>query len=133
MSKLAEIAEVNSVSRISEGASIVGDITSSNDIRIDGRVKGKITSEGRIVIGEHAVVEGTLMCANLDLWGKVEGEIFVKELLSLKASASVKGNLSMRKFHVEIGAVLDGVCKMIDAESLDARIDSAVSETAQVE
>lgn len=133
MSKLAEIAEVNSVSRISEGASIVGDITSSNDIRIDGRVKGKITSEGRIVIGEHAVVEGTLMCTNLDLWGKVEGEIFVKELLSLKASASVKGNLSMRKFHVEIGAVLDGVCKMIDAESLDARIDSAVSESAQVE
>lgn len=133
MSKIAEIIDVNSVSRISEGTSVTGEIKSSNDIRVDGQVKGKMYSEGRIVVGEHASIEGTLLCSNLDLWGKINGDIYVKELLSLKGTSSVTGNLHVRKLQVEMGAELNGTCKMISEEDFDACLGNLVSKPAQVE
>ena len=133
MSKIAEIIDVNSVSRISEGTSVTGEIKSFNDIRVDGQVKGKMYSEGRIVVGEHASIEGTLLCSNLDLWGKINGDIYVKELLSLKGTSSVTGNLHVRKLQVEMGAELNGTCKMISEEDFDACLGNLVSKPAQVE
>ena len=133
MGKLAEIVDVNSVSRISEGTSVTGEIKSSNDIRIDGKVKGKLYSEGRIVVGEHAVIDGTLLCSNLDLWGKIEGDVYVKDLLSLKGTSSIIGNLHVRKLQVEMGAELNGSCKMISEEDFDASLGNLVSKPAQVE
>jgi len=133
MSKLAEIVEVNSVSRISEGTSVVGEINSSNDIRVDGKVKGKLYSEGRIVVGEHASLEGTLICNNLDLWGKVLGDVYVKDLMSLKGTSSITGTLHVRKLQVEIGAELNGTCKMIGEEEFDASLGKLVSQPAEVE
>ena len=133
MSKLAEIVDVNSVSRISEGTSITGEIKSSHDIRVDGNIKGKLYSEGRIVVGEHAVINGTLLCGNLDLWGKIEGDVYVKELLSLKGTSSITGNLHIRKLQVEMGAELNGSCKMISEEDFDACLGDLVSKPAQVE
>ena len=133
MGKLAEIVDVNSVSRISEGTSVTGEIKSSNDIRVDGKVKGKLYSEGRIVVGEHAVIDGTLLCSNLDLWGKIEGDVYVKDLLSLKGTSSIIGNLHVRKLQVEMGAELNGSCKMISEEDFDASLGNLVSKPAQVE
>ena len=133
MTKIAELVDVNSVSRISEGTSVTGEIKSSNDIRVDGRVKGKLYSEGRIVVGEHASIEGTLLCNNLDLWGKMEGDVYVKDLLSLKNTSSITGNLHVRKLQVEMGAELNGTCKMISEEDFDASLGNLVSKPAQVE
>lgn len=133
MSKVSEIVDVNAVSRLSEGTSVVGEVNSSGDIRVDGHVKGKMYSEGRIVVGEHASIEGTLLCSNLDLWGKIEGDIYVKELLSLKGTSVVTGNLHVRKLQVEIGAELNGTCKMISEEDFDASLGKLVSQPAKVE
>jgi len=133
MGKLAEIVDVNSVSRISEGTSVTGEIKSSNDIRVDGKVKGKLYSEGRIVVGEHAVIDGTVLCGSLDLWGKIEGDVYVKDLLSLKGTSSITGNLHIRKLQVEMGAELNGTCKMISEEDFDSSLGNLVSKPAQVE
>ena len=133
MSKVSVIVDVNAVSRLSEGTSVVGEVNSTGDIRVDGHVKGKMYSEGRIVVGEHASIEGTLLCSNLDLWGKIEGDVYVKELLSLKGTSVVTGNLHVRKLQVEIGAELNGTCKMISEEDFDASLGKLVSQPAKVE
>ena len=84
MAKLETNVNVNSISRISTGTVIKGEIMSPYDIRIDGTFDGKVQSKGRVVIGETAVVKGDIICENIDLWGKVEGNIYVKDTLSLK-------------------------------------------------
>ena len=83
MAKLETNVNVNSISRISTGTVIKGEIMSPYDIRIDGTFDGKVQSKGRVVVGETAVVKGDIICENIDLWGKVEGNIFVKDTLSL--------------------------------------------------
>ena len=54
----AESVGVNDISRISAGSSIKGEITSPNDIRIDGNFEGKIISQAKVVVGEKAVIKG---------------------------------------------------------------------------
>lgn len=110
---------INSVSRISSGTSITGEMYSSSDVRIDGRFDGRIFSRGRIVIGETAEVTGDIICSNVDMWGKVKGNLYVKDTLSLKSGSSVDGSLNIRRFIVEIGASFNGTCKMITAEEFD--------------
>ena len=119
MAKPEQTVNVNSISRISAGTVIKGEISSPNDIRIDGTFEGKVTSKGRVVLGESAVVKGDIICDNIDLWGKVEGNIFVKDTLALKEGCVVNGNLHIRKLAVELGATFNGNCKMITEAEFD--------------
>ena len=113
MAKTETTVNVNSISRISAGTVIKGEIVSPNDTRIDGTFEGKVQSKGRVVIGETAVIKGDIVCNDVDLWGSVEGNIFVKDTLALKEGCVVNGNLHIRKLSVELGATFNGNCKTI--------------------
>ena len=119
MAKTETTVNVNSISRISAGTVIKGEIISPSDIRIDGTFEGKVQSKGRVVIGETAVISGDIVCSDVDLWGKVEGNIFVKDTLALKEGCVVNGNLHVRKLSVELGATLNGNCKTITEAEFD--------------
>ena len=113
MAKSEPTVNVNSISRISAGTVIKGEIVSPTDIRIDGTFEGKITSNGRVVLGESAVVKGDIICNNIDLWGKVDGNVYVKDTLSLKEGCTMNGNLHVRRLAVELGATFNGSCSTI--------------------
>ena len=110
---------VNEVSRISTGTVVKGEISSSNDIRIDGTFEGKIQSKGRVVVGEKALIKGDIICSNVDFWGTMEGNFFVKDTLSLKSSSRVKGDLHIKRLQVELDAKFDGTCQMITESDFD--------------
>lgn len=112
-------AGINDVTRISKGATINGDLISSSDIRVDGVINGKVLSDGKIVVGEQAALSGSMFCANLDFWGKMEGDIYVKDTLCIKSTATVNGNIHVHKLQVEMGAQINGTCKMISEQEYD--------------
>lgn len=118
---------VNDVSRISAQTVIRGEISSENDIRVDGAVEGKIYSKGKIVVGQQAAVKGALVCNNTDFWGHMEGDIYVKELLTLKSSAVVNGSINVNKLQVEMGAQINGSCRMINAADYDKAVQDVVT------
>lgn len=119
MAKTETVLNVNSISRISAGTIIKGEIMSPNDIRIDGTFEGRIQAKGRVVIGETAMIKGDIVCDNVDLWGKVDGNVFVKDTLALKEGCAVNGNLHVRKLSVELGSTFNGNCKMISEAEFD--------------
>lgn len=112
------------ISRISEGTVVRGDMSSTGDIRVDGRVEGKLMSEGRVVVGETATIEGSILCNDLDFWGKIEGDLYVKNLLTLKNTSIVNGNIHVRKIQVEMGSQINGTCRMISEEDFTEALDS---------
>lgn len=107
---------VNDVSRISAGSSIKGEITSPNDIRIDGTFEGKVVSQAKVVVGEKAVVKGDIICASCDFWGRIDGNFYVKDTLSLKSTCVVNGDLHIRRLQVDLDATFNGNCKMVSEE-----------------
>ena len=110
---------VNEISRISTGTVVKGEISSANDIRIDGTFEGKIQSKGRVVVGEKALIKGDIICSNVDFWGTMEGNFYVKDTLSLKSSSKVKGDLHIKRLQVELDAKFDGTCQMISEADFD--------------
>ncbi|OQY00295.1 MAG: hypothetical protein B6I20_09035 [Bacteroidetes bacterium 4572_117] len=107
-----QVTSVNSMNSFANGTEITGEIKSSGDIRIDGKLTGNINIKGRLVIGTTGLVEGDIICSNCDVSGKIVGKITVIELLSLKASANIQGDIITKKLSIEPGAVFTGTCKM---------------------
>ncbi len=112
MSKTAEINSPDRLNRIVEGTTIEGDIRSDSNIRIDGRLKGTIHTKGRLVIGTSGIIEGEINCENADIEGVFIGKITVNQLLSLKATAKLTGDIITSKLAIEPGAMFSGACSM---------------------
>ena len=104
--------ETPSINTIGKGTSIKGDIKSNGDFRIDGQMNGSIRSDGKIVVGNTGILEGEIICKNADISGTVKATIKVSELLSLKASCSVYGDIITNKIAIEPGARFSGTCNM---------------------
>ena len=100
------------VNIIGQGTSILGDINSNGDIRIDGTLKGSIKTEGKVVLGKEGVVEGDVVCQNADISGTIKAKITVSNLLSLKETAKLNGDIVTNKLSIEPGAEFTGSCSM---------------------
>ena len=116
----AIVQNPNDISRIASDMSVTqGEISLVRDIRIDGHCDGNITSKARIIIGETANVKGKVICNNLDVWGNIEGEIIVRDCISLKKGCSVTGLVRTANIVSEYGAKLCGDTKIIETETFD--------------
>ena len=100
------------INLIGKGTIIVGDLKANGDIRIDGNLNGKLHGKGRVVIGPSGSVEGEIHCHNMEISGQVKGQIAVSDLLALKASAKVHGDIKTAKISIEPGAMYTGTCSM---------------------
>lgn len=112
MAKASETGNPEKLNRIVEGTVIEGEIKSESNIRIDGIVKGVTTTQGRLVIGPNGVIEGEVICRNADIEGTLNGKITVSELLSLKSTSKLTGDIISRRLAIEPGAVFTGTCTM---------------------
>ena len=110
--KTGDVNAPDRLNRIVEGTSIQGEINADSNLRIDGTVKGHVMTKGRLVVGVTGKIEGDIICQNADIEGIVTGTIKVAELLSLKATAKLDGEMTTNKLHIEPGAEFSGTCKM---------------------
>ncbi len=97
---------------IAYGTKINGDFFSESVIRIDGEIDGTITSKGKIVVGKTGKITGTIKAQNAYIEGTISGTIAIKELLTLKSSAVVEGEVSLNKLEVDPGAIFNVTCSM---------------------
>lgn len=101
-----------SINLIGNGTNIVGDIKSNGDVRIDGILTGNISINGKLVVGSTGKIEGNILCQNADISGEINGKINVSELLILKASAKLLGDIITGKISIEPSATFTGTCSM---------------------
>jgi len=97
---------------IGKKTTINGEINSQGDFRIDGVVEGSIQAKGKVIVGKEGRVQGEINCSNAEIEGHVSGNLVVDNMLSLKASSSVTGEVIIGKLTVEPGAVFNAVCSM---------------------
>ncbi|MCF6224464.1 MAG: polymer-forming cytoskeletal protein [Flavobacteriaceae bacterium] len=97
---------------IAKNTSLVGDISSDGDFRVDGKIEGTIKTTGRVVIGQEGLVTGTIDCVNADIEGSFSGKLIVDQILSLKSTAIISGEVTLGKLSVEPGATFNATCTM---------------------
>ncbi len=97
---------------IAKNTTLVGDLTSDGDFRVDGRIEGTVKTTGRVVIGKDGEVIGNIECLNADIEGSFSGKLDVEEVLSLKSTAVISGDVVLGKLSVEPGATFNATCTM---------------------
>lgn len=102
----------NSSNVIGKGTVLTGDIETYGNIRIEGKVIGNVKSKSKIALGNGSQIDGNIIAQNADIEGEVKGKIEIGELLVLKSTAIVHGDILTGKLVVEPGAVFNGSCKM---------------------
>ena len=100
------------VNMIGAGTVITGDIKSNGDIRVDGTLKGSVSTTGKVVLGKEGVIEGDVVCNDADISGVIKAKISVSQLLSLKSTAKLNGDIITNKLSIEPGASFTGSCSM---------------------
>ena len=113
MSKSKEIEQLsNSSTIVGKGSVMEGNIETFGNIRIEGKVIGNIKSKSKVAIGDSASIDGTILAQNAEIAGEVKGLVEVSDLLILKSSAIIHGDIVTNKLVVEPGASFNGLCKM---------------------
>jgi len=97
---------------VAKNTSIVGDIISQGDFRIDGSLDGSIKTNGRVIIGSEGSIIGKVESSNAEIEGKFSGELIVQETLTIKSSAHISGEVTIGKLSVEPGATFNASCSM---------------------
>jgi cytoskeletal protein CcmA (bactofilin family) len=108
-----------SINIISEGTKIKGDILANGDIRIDGELMGDISAKGRLVIGTKGRIEGQVNCSSIEVSGYIRGKVTASELLNMKSTAQIIGDIGVGKLSVEPGSVFSGSCVMYGTKPLN--------------
>ncbi|MBC8180034.1 polymer-forming cytoskeletal protein [candidate division KSB1 bacterium] len=107
---------------IGKGTVLEGKITVSSNVRVDGKIKGDLTTNESLVIGKQGEIEGEVTAKNTVVGGKVTGKINARGKVVLESNAIFKGEITAARLIIDDGAVFDGQCTMNDSGNLKPEI-----------
>ena len=105
---MPDISNSSSKNILSADVEIKGSIKFLNDLIVDGKVEGEITSSGILTVGENAEIRGEIKTKSATVYGKVHGNITVEERCELKSRAVLQGDLKAARLVIEEGATFVG-------------------------
>jgi len=100
------------INSLGQGTKLVGDLNAQNDMRIDGTLEGNLSCAGKLILGPKGLITGQIDCQNAVIEGSIDGTIRVKELLQVKESANITGEITTAKLMVQPGAIFNVKCSM---------------------
>lgn len=93
---------------LSTDVEIKGTVRFTNDLVVDGKIEGEVSSDGNLTVGENARIKAEVRTATVTVYGKVHGNITATERVELKASAEVVGDIKAKVLSIEPGAIFVG-------------------------
>ena len=89
-----------------------GKLTFSGAVRIDGRFKGEVLTDGTLIVGETAQLECNIQTAYINVCGEVRGNIVAENKIEIHAPGRVFGNISAPIVTLDEGVIFEGNCRM---------------------
>ena len=93
---------------LSADVEITGKINFTNDLVVDGKIDGEITSNGSLTVGENARIKAVIKTRSVVIYGKVHGNITVTGGVELKKDAELVGDIVAGTLSIEAGAIFLG-------------------------
>ncbi len=105
-------APSHSLNTLVKGTIVEGIVKSESDIRVDGTIKGSLTCNAKVIVGPAGFIEGDIKCENAVVEGRITGNIQVAELLYVRETAEISGDVKTNKLTVQSGAIFNVTCEM---------------------
>jgi cytoskeletal protein CcmA (bactofilin family) len=127
---LEEIEIASSTSVFAAGLNIHGDIEAISDIRIEGDIKGNVTTKKKLIVGASGFVRGDILAGEVCIMGEVIGDFTVLGLAKFTANAKVRGNIVSQSIEIEEGADMEVTLSRIKPEQ---KIEPTISGLKMVQ
>jgi cytoskeletal protein CcmA (bactofilin family) len=114
MKKGADIAAF-----LGKGTECEGRLSFQETVRIDGHLKGEISSQGTLIVGEEALIEATIHTSTVVISGEIHGDITASTSVKIHAPAKVFGNIQAPAVVVDEGAFLEGMIQTLRHKEVD--------------
>ena len=104
-------------SLIAEGSEIMGNISFTDGLRVDGSVTGNIRAGEAVasilVISEIARITGEVIADHIIINGSVKGPIHARKMLELQPKARIEGDVEYAALEMHQGALITGQLRPI--------------------
>ena len=100
------------VSILGKGAEIAGEISFAGELRVNGIIKGKIRSEGILIIGPEGKVDAEIDVTKISVNGEFRGVIRASDRVEIHKDGRVFGDIFAPCLIIESGATFEGRCNM---------------------
>lgn len=130
---VAEPRGSNDVARLGSTVRIKGTLTGSEDLKIDGRVEGRIElPEHTLIIEPNAIIEADVVAKAVIVFGSVAGSVTAREKLEIRRSGSIVGQVACAQLSIHEGAQMQGKVEMAGraTRSDDSRASDSVRQLA---
>jgi cytoskeletal protein CcmA (bactofilin family) len=97
---------------LEKGVRLEGKLETTGTLRIDSAMKGTLSSDGMLILGEHAQVEGEIVGNRVIILGRFTGTIRAKGRVEIHPKAIVSAEVHTPCLVIEPGSVFDGECHM---------------------
>jgi cytoskeletal protein CcmA (bactofilin family) len=89
-----------------------GELKAQEDLRIEGRIEGSIQHQQRVVVGSKGELVANVSAAQIDVEGKVTGDLVAKKAIKVNQAATVRGNIRAPSVSITEGANFNGTVTM---------------------
>jgi cytoskeletal protein CcmA (bactofilin family) len=98
---------------LTEGTEIDGEIRFNEELRVDGKIGGRIFSvKGRLYVGESGEIEAEIRVGTVSISGMVTGTLEASVRVEIHATGRFYGSIHSPALIIEEGAIFEGQCEM---------------------
>jgi cytoskeletal protein CcmA (bactofilin family) len=87
---------------------IVGEVTSDEELYLDGDLDGKLVLRNRLTIGPNSKVNANIKAQEIIVFGTIKGNVESESRVSLRTGASIVGDIKTAGIVIEDGAYFKG-------------------------
>lgn len=102
----------NELNIINAGTYLEGTIETKGSVQINGRVKGMVKAADEVRVGRSGEIVGEVYAKSARVAGKIEGDVYIEQKLTLEETSSLNGNLTAGKLIIDEGAFFNGKSDM---------------------
>lgn len=95
---------------------IEGMLTTNKNLRLDGEIVGDIKVSDTLVIGQVGVVKGDINVGEIEIYGRVIGNIYATKFIKIYNSGTIDGDIETPSLNIEEGGRLNGKSTMTAKE-----------------
>ena len=115
-----------------QGSQLEGSLQADKDIRIDGTLHGTLQCKGKVIIGPTGYIHGEVTCDNAVIEGRFEGILMVSDVLHIKETANIEGDVTTQRLVVQPGSIFNVKCKMGQANSSPRKVSLDEDEVIEL-
>ena len=128
MGRRAKVSSEEITGFLDQGTAVTGELRFSGTLRIDGDFHGSISTDDVLTVGEHADVHADIQAGEVEIHGRVSGNIEATRKIEIRSTGHVVADLKTPALVIENGGTLDGRSRMTEDRAADGTTGAGKEE-----